>query len=157
MNWRVEDRAADRVAFALRLHPQPGFPFVLDLRVEHVLDDAGLTVRATAVNVGATACPFGAGAHPYLAVGDPLIDTAHVTSPSRVRLLADERGIPTGEREDVAGTPYDLRRGRVLGDFEMDTAFTDLEREADGRAWGCAPAAPTGPVWACGWARPTPT
>lgn len=134
MNWRVDEVADDRVAMGLRLHPQPGYPFTLDLSVSYRLDADGLTVRTTALNAGARACPYGAGAHPYLTVGTPSIDAAEVTAPGRVRLTADERGIPTG-REPVAGTEADLTGARPLGGTVLDTAFTDLVRDADGRAW----------------------
>jgi len=51
-----------------------------------------------------------------------------------VRLLADERQIPTGEQEPVDGTPYDFRTPRPLGDLRIDDAFAALTRDADGRA-----------------------
>jgi aldose 1-epimerase len=55
------------------LHPQPGYPFTLRLRVEYALGDDGLTVHTHAENVGRDACPLGAGHHPYVA-GAPLVD-----------------------------------------------------------------------------------
>jgi aldose 1-epimerase len=48
------------------LHPQPGYPFSLELRVEYRLGADGLTVHTTAENAGDRPCPFGAGHHPYL-------------------------------------------------------------------------------------------
>ena len=47
---------------------------------------------------------------------------------------ADERGIPIGT-SPVEGTAADLRAGRRIGDLVLDAAFTDLDRDADGRAW----------------------
>ena len=41
--------------------------------------------------------------------------------------------IPIG-REPVAGTAFDFRDPRAIGATQMDTAFTDLDRDADGRA-----------------------
>jgi aldose 1-epimerase len=46
----------------------------------------------------------------------------------------DDRGIPTGERRAVAGTPYDFGTSRRVGDVHLDTAYTDLERDGNGRA-----------------------
>lgn len=131
--WRAVERAADRVAMAHRLHPQPGWPFTLDLEIAYALGPGGLSVRTTATNVGADACPFGAGAHPYLSVGTARVDDVVVQVPGAVRLLSDERGIPIGE-EPVDGTPYDFRAPRVLGELQIDDAFTALARDADGRA-----------------------
>jgi aldose 1-epimerase len=49
-------------------------------------------------------------------------------------LRSDDRGIPTGSA-DVAGTEYDFRSRRSIGKTVIDTAFTDVDREADGHAW----------------------
>jgi aldose 1-epimerase len=66
-NWRCVEQEDARVAMEYVLHPQPGYPFTLRLRVEYTLADDGLTVQSSALNVGARACPFGAGHHPYVA------------------------------------------------------------------------------------------
>jgi aldose 1-epimerase len=65
-SWSAVEREPSRVVMEHVLHPQPGYPFALRLRVEYRLDDDGLTVHTTAENVGARACPFGVGHHPYL-------------------------------------------------------------------------------------------
>jgi aldose 1-epimerase len=72
-SWHAVEREDARVVMEHRLHPQPGYPFTLLLRVEYRLDADGLTVRTSAENVGRDACPFGAGHHPYVA-GAPLVD-----------------------------------------------------------------------------------
>jgi len=66
-NWQAVERAESRIALEHVLHPQPGYPFVLALRVEYALGDEGLTVTTKAENIGDRACPFGAGHHPYIA------------------------------------------------------------------------------------------
>ena len=65
-SWRPVERDASRVVLEHRLHPQPGYPFSLRLRVEYRLSEHGLAVRTEAENVGARAAPFGAGHHPYM-------------------------------------------------------------------------------------------
>lgn len=132
--WRATARAADRVTMACRLHPQPGWPFTLDLEIDYALDDDGLSVRTRATNAGAEPCPFGAGAHPYLTVGTERVDETVLQAPGRTRLLADERQIPTGEQQPVEGTPYDFLEARPIGDVQMDDAFAALARDEDGRA-----------------------
>jgi aldose 1-epimerase len=47
--------------------------------------------------------------------------------------MSDERAIPK-ESLEVAGTPYDFREPRIIGETILDNAFTDLERDAEGRA-----------------------
>jgi aldose 1-epimerase len=66
-SWRAVEHTDARVALEHVLHPQPGYPFTLRLRVEYSLAADGLSVRTTAENIGDRACPFGAGHHPYIA------------------------------------------------------------------------------------------
>ncbi|HEY7399023.1 MAG TPA: aldose 1-epimerase family protein [Gaiellaceae bacterium] len=131
--WTVAERSPDRVALEHTLHPQPGYPFTLGLRVEYALTERGLSVRTTATNLGDEPCPYGHGAHPYLAVGVPTVDAATLRVPARTLLLSDDRSLPCG-RAAVAGTELDFRAPRAIGTTVLDTCFTDLERDGDGRA-----------------------
>jgi aldose 1-epimerase len=112
------------------LHPQPGYPFSLALRVEYSLSDAGLRATSSATNIGRDACPFGSGAHPYLTVGTETVDTVLLRAPGRTMLHTDDRGIPGGTAP-VEGTDYDFRQPRAIGATKLDNAFTDLERDGD--------------------------
>lgn len=132
-DWRALEVTGQRVVLGIRLHPMPGYPFDLDVRVEYRLGAAGLEVTTTAVNRGAGACPYGFGQHPYLSPGSGLIDACVLELDAATRITTDERGLPTG-REAVTGTGYDFRGGTGIGDREVDSAFTDLGRDADGRA-----------------------
>jgi aldose 1-epimerase len=132
-NWTRAQQAKDGVTMEYLLHEQPGYPHALRLAVEYRLGTDGLTVCTTATNVGTGACPYGAGAHPYLTLGTPTVDSAVLQAPGRTRFITDERGIPTGA-EPVDGTEYDFRMPRPIADATLDTAFTDLERDYDGRA-----------------------
>ena len=124
-NWRAAVEEGDRVVMELELHPRPGYPFTLGLSVEHRLGPGGLSVATTATNRGDRPCPYGAGAHPYLSVGTGLVDAARLQVPADTRLETDDRGIPTGSIA-VEGTPYDFHAARPIGDFVLDTAYTDL-------------------------------
>jgi aldose 1-epimerase len=126
--WTVREREAHRVVVAHVLHPQPGYPFSLDLELEYELSSRGLSVRTTATNVGGTACPFGSGAHPYLSVGTAVVDDAALRVPAGTALHADDRGIPAGTLE-VAGTELDFRAERRIGLSKLDTCFTDFDRD----------------------------
>lgn len=139
--WRAVEVAADRVVLGERIHPMPGYPFMLDVLVDYRLTDEGLTVATTATNAGDAACPYGAGQHPYLSPGPATdagtpqsIDDCTVTLEAATRITTDDRGLPTGQ-EDVTGTTYDFRGGKRLGSLEVDSAFTDLGRDDAGRAW----------------------
>src|SRR5581483_2430565 len=111
-SWAVDDLGPSRVRVTHRLHPQPGYPFSLDLTVDYRLDDDGLTVTMGATNVGPSPCPFGAGAHPYLTAPPG----APVRSPAASMLV------------------HGARRPADTSDPHLDHAFTDLERDADGRS-----------------------
>jgi len=105
-SWRAVERDEARVVLEHVLHPQPGYPFTLRLRVDYRLGADGLTVRTSAENIGPTACPFGCGHHPYIAPGASTIDDLVVRIPGR--------------------------EPEPLGSKVLDTTFTDLERDADG-------------------------
>ena len=132
--WSAREHDADRVLVGTRLHPHPGYPFDLDLAVEYRLGEDGLTVTATARNLGGSACPYGFGQHPYLSPGSATIDGCTLELPAAVRILTDEqRALPSG-REELAGGPLDFRRPREIGDVSIDSPFTDLQRDGDGLA-----------------------
>jgi aldose 1-epimerase len=132
-NWDRAEGEPDRIVMRHVLHPQPGWPGTLQLRIEYALGDAGLAVTTHATNVGLGPCPFGAGAHPYLTLGTATVDSLTLQATAGRYLEADEQGIPVGEH-DVAGTPFDLRTPRKLGEARLDHAFSDLERDQDGIA-----------------------
>ena len=131
--WTARRRAPESVVMEHLIHPRPGYPFSLALRIEYTLSDSGLTVTTAATNVGADPCPYGSGAHPYLTLGTEQIDSLVLRAPGATVLSSDERGLPTG-RSPVAGTEYDFRRPRPIGATRLDSCFTDLERGDDGRA-----------------------
>jgi aldose 1-epimerase len=132
-SWSVRERDAERVVVGHVLHPQPGYPFALDITIEYLLSQDGLSVTTTATNAGSEPCPYGAGVHPYLTLGTESVDDLILRAPARTVLIENDRGIPIG-REAVDDTEYDFRRARAIGDLVLDHCFTDLERDADGRA-----------------------
>ena len=135
-SWAAIEHEDDRVVMASRLLPLQGYPFALDLRITYELGDGGLTVSTTAKNIGELPCPYGHGQHPYLSPGeDGLIDDCELQMLAGTRVVTDpERQLPTGLAA-VEGSAFDFREPRMLGDFKIDDAFTDLTRDASDRAW----------------------
>jgi aldose 1-epimerase len=131
--WRVADRSESAVVMQHDLLAQDGYPFTLALTVRYRLADEGLSVTIGAVNTGGDTAPYGAGMHPYISLGADRVDELELQAPGRRWLQVDDRGIPTGTA-DVAGTEYDFREPRRIGDAQLDTAFTDLIRGDDGCA-----------------------
>jgi aldose 1-epimerase len=131
--WDVRVHEPARVVMEHVIHPQPGYPFTLALCVDYSLSNDGLSVRTTATNIGAGDCPYGCGAHPYLTLGTPTVDPLMLQAPGRRVLVSNERDLPTGS-EQVEGTQYDFGVARPIGETILDNAFTDLDRNVDGRA-----------------------
>jgi aldose 1-epimerase len=132
-SWTVAEQQPHRAVMEHVLHPQPGYPFTLGISIEYTVSDSGLQVRTTATNLGAEACPYGSGAHPYLTLGTPSIDHLTLRVPGQTILRSDARGLPIG-RVAVEGTTYDFRQPRRIGSTQLDTAFTELERDQVGFA-----------------------
>ncbi|WP_051943853.1 aldose 1-epimerase family protein [Streptacidiphilus rugosus] len=137
--WRVVAEDAGQgsayVRYGLRLYPSHGYPHILELTAHYELSEAGLAVEIVARNVGDRVAPYGLGAHPYLTLGrgPGSIDEAVLEVPADTWLPVDERKLPTG-RASVDGTSYDFRKPHAIGATELDTAYTGLTRDADGRA-----------------------
>jgi aldose 1-epimerase len=133
-SWHPLRHSSDDVALGYLLHPQPGYPFTLELEVSYRLTAGGLAVTLRATNRGVTAAPFGAGFHPYVTLGGAPLGEAVLRLPARTRVPVDERLLPTGAPVPVEGTEYDFRRARPVSAPALDTCFGDLERGADGLA-----------------------
>lgn len=132
-SWTVSELAEDAVTMRLALPPCPHYPFALELQIQYALIDDGLTVNTCATNTGDVDAPYGAGHHPYVTAGTNRVDDALLTVPARSYLPTGPAQIPIG-REPVDATPYDFRKPRAIGPLHIDLAFTDLERDALGRA-----------------------
>jgi aldose 1-epimerase len=130
--WVLIDKQADAVTNRVRIYPQQGWPGVLEATITHRVSESGLTVTVNAMNIGSAEVPFGYGAHPYLTVGESTVDDVAITVPAESYLEVDDRLLPI-KISPVKGTAYDLRSGPVLGSVNLDTALTDLARDADGR------------------------
>jgi aldose 1-epimerase len=132
LGWAVADRSDSAVTLRCTSYPQPGYVWPLDVQVRYGLGDDGLTVTSTITNRGTSPAPVAAGAHPYLTAGTALIDECELEVPASTWLPTGDQQIPTG-REEVAGSPYDFRSARPIGDTEIDYTYTNLFRDADGR------------------------
>jgi aldose 1-epimerase len=132
LSWNVVDRWDDAVTFECTSWPQPGYPWPLRVRNDYRLDDEGVRVETSITNTGSAPAPVAAGAHPYITVGTDTIDDASLQLPAETWLPTGPQQIPTG-RAEVAGSPYDFRSPRRIGDVEIDYTFTDVHRDDDGR------------------------
>ena len=132
-SWRAIEVDAATVIMSHLLHPQPGYPFVLDVRITYALIDRGLHVTTTATNAGDRTLPLGLGFHPYVAA-PPEADTHRLHVPATQLLETNDRGIPTGHRLVQEVPELDFRTPAPIGERHLDHCFTELARDADGRA-----------------------
>jgi aldose 1-epimerase len=146
--WHLLHANHVSLRFGHWLPPQPGYPFSLRCEISYRLTGRGLEVETIATNVGSTPCPYATGAHPYLQLGVEQVDELHVRLPAATWYPTDDRGIPTGSKS-VSGSDRDLRELRPIGGLVLDTAFSGLERAADGTAsvLVCRPDGPSTELW----------
>ena len=133
--WTLQTRHQNQLSLRLQLHPSPDYPFSLLLELSYRVGRDGLTVKTTASSLDEGPVPFGLGFHPYLTAGPETVDGAILQLPAHQTLDLDDRGLPTGGLTPVAGTELDFTNSRFVGPTVLDTAFTSLDRDADGRAW----------------------
>jgi len=131
--WQVADRSDDAVTMRVRIFPQPGWDWPLEVDTKYALSAAGLLVETTIRNLGTQPAPVAAGAHPYLTAGTETVDECSLVVPAAARIVTGKQQIPTGT-EPVDGTAFDFRSARAIGSTRIDFAFADLIRDDDGRA-----------------------
>lgn len=112
------------------VHPQTGYPYEIETTVTYALTDAGIEVTHTLTNRADAAAPVAVGTHPFLTIGDVDAHDLVLRVPAATQFETDERMLPTG----TSAAPETLRAGIRLGDITLDTGFTDLTRNEDGRA-----------------------
>jgi len=133
--WDLVAHEPSSVTLRSRPHGAQGYPFAVEVDATYsVAADAGLTVTITAANVGSRPAPWGTAHHPYLTVATALVNDCELTVPASRWQPVDERLIPSGPPQDVAGTELDFRTPRKLAGTKLDTAFTGLTRDGSGLA-----------------------
>jgi aldose 1-epimerase len=126
--YRLLEHTESKVLLAATIHPQTGWPFLLDTTVAYELTDDGLLVTQQATNVGTERAPWACGAHPYLAVGDTAASELTLTVPA-ARVFNSEALIPTEETlvDAMDASAPDLRGGRRLAELDIDANYAGLE------------------------------
>jgi aldose 1-epimerase len=149
--WEVVEHVADSVTVRYRLHPQPGWPHHLELQTTYAVGEDGLVVTPWVRNDGNGPAPFGYGSHPYLSIGSLPLDEVRLSVPGKRWMEVDDRSLPIDTRP-VEGTRYDFRDARPPGTDLLDTAYTDLALDPDGRWRVTVSSEPLGQIalWAAG-------
>jgi aldose 1-epimerase len=135
--WQVTDIGADRQSahvtsrFEFWKHPDlmAQWPFAHEYEMTYRLADGALEVKTTVSNLSTDPMPLAVGYHPYYRIPDTPRDQWILTLPARKAVLADNRLLPSGEFKAM-----DLPNPLPLKGRTLDDGFTDLERDARGRA-----------------------
>jgi aldose 1-epimerase len=125
--FAAADRGPSWVTMAHRLHPRPGYPFLLDVLATYGLSDGGLRADLRVENRGGGPAPVGAGQRACLL----RLEGTELEVPAGSRLAVDARGLPTG-REALAGDDLDYRSPRALGPDRFEAVYADLGRDQAG-------------------------
>ncbi len=134
-DWTLVEHSENRVEQTFRIGLHKGWPYPLRLNVVHELGPYGLTVTHSAVNTGAAPAPFGLGVHAFLRVGDVPLDECTLQLAAGTRLPLDpDRMLPSGPSLSVYDTAYDFTSPQPLAGVSLDTPFSSIVPDPDGRA-----------------------
>jgi len=160
--WEVTEVAANsesahvtsRLAFWKSPEYMAQWPFAQEYEMTYSLAGGVLEVKTTITNLSTDPMPIGIGFHTFYQIPGVERDDWSAHIPARIHVAADENKVSTGEMRPT-GLPDPLPiRGLPLGDGftsadawrstgpyaadrpgeTLDDGFTDLERDADGRA-----------------------
>jgi aldose 1-epimerase len=109
------------------------WPFAHAIEITHVLRDGQLEVRTKITNSAPEPMPIAIGFHPYFQLTDSPRDQWTIGVPAQIRWLLASNKLPTGETEPITRlfpSPLSAR----LREHDLDDVFSDLERDAAGRA-----------------------
>jgi aldose 1-epimerase len=135
--WEVTDVGADKksahVTSRLQFWRYPdlmaSWPFAHEYEMTYTLTESGLKVAIAIRNLSTKPMPIAIGFHPYFHIPDVPRDewSAHV--PARKHVEMDSELVATGEMTDSG-----LADQVPLKDHKFDDGYTDLARDASGRA-----------------------
>jgi len=135
--WDVTEVAADAKSahvtsrFEFWKHPElmANWPFAHEYEMTYRLSNGVLEVSTTVVNRSVEPMPLALGYHPYYNLPDVPRDEAVAHIPAKSAVVTDDRLVATGEMK-----PIDLPDPTPLKGRTLDNGYTDLIRDAEGRA-----------------------
>ena len=138
--WQVLEAKADGkaawVTSRLDAYKQPAWmkqwPFAHSIEVTYRLEDGTLEVLTKVTNHAVEPMPVVLGWHPYYQLTDSPREEWTVSIPARTWWTLDYRKVPTGSTEP-AEKIFPGGKG-ALKDYNLDDVFSDLTRDAQGRA-----------------------
>ena len=140
-DWKMVEARADAnaawVTNQLDFYRNPQwmqqFPFAHTLTMTYRLQDGVLEVRTRIDNLSLEPMPVAIGFHPYFQLTDSTREDWTLSIGAKTHWLLAQNKIPTGETEPTEKMFPD-RQAVPLKDFDLDDVYSDLERDAQGRA-----------------------
>lgn len=139
--WKVvevnADRQSARVTSRLEFFRQPAwmkqFPFAHTIDMTYTLQDGVLQVATRIENLSADPMPVSIGFHPYFQLTDSTRDEWTISVGAKTQWLLAANKVPTGETQPIETVMPDPKSA-PLKDYDLDHVFSDLVRDASGRA-----------------------
>jgi aldose 1-epimerase len=139
--WKVSELTADAsaawVTSQLDFYRHPDwmkqFPFAHTVQITHRLQNGVLEVRTTIANMSTEPMPVAIGFHPYFQLTDSTRDEWTVSLAAKTHWRLADTKVPTGETEPIERLFPDPN-AIALKDYVLDDVFSNLVRDADGRA-----------------------
>jgi len=139
--WQVVEVKADAksawVTSKLEFFKQPiwmkQFPFAHTIQITHRLQDGVLEVLTKITNMSAEPMPVAVGFHPYYKLTDSTREEWTISVGARKHWKLAATKIPTGETEPIENF-FTNPQAAALKEYDLDDVFSDLVRDAQGRA-----------------------
>jgi len=139
--WRVEETKADGnaawVTTVLDVSSQPSWmrqwPFPHSVEITHRLREGTLEVATRIINKSSEPMPVAIGFHPYFKLTDSPRNDWTISVAARTHWLLQPNKVPSGEIEPIERL-FPSPRDAKLRDYNLDDVFSDLVRDAAGRA-----------------------
>jgi aldose 1-epimerase len=139
--WQVVETKADAssawLTSRLEFSRQPmwvkQWPFAHTIEMTYRLQKGVLEVRTTITNMSAEPMPVAIGFHPYYQLTDSPRDEWKMAVNARTHWLLAPNKLPTGATEPIERL-FPNPQMVSLRDPDLDDVFSDLVRDADGRA-----------------------
>jgi aldose 1-epimerase len=139
--WRVVSTSANgdsaSVTSRLEFFKQPAWmkqwPFAHTVEMTYRLKDGTLEVATVVTNMSAEPMPLSIGFHPYFQLTDSPRDAWTISVGARTRWTLATNKVPTGSTEPIESL-FPMPAATSLRDYDLDDVFSDLIRDADGRA-----------------------
>lgn len=131
--FKVTDLSASSVTLETEVSPIDGYPFHLNVAIAYALVADGIKITQSIANLSNDLAPVAFGSHPYLQIGDVPVELLEIRTDARQVAIVNERLIPV-ETIDIAGTEFDIRNWRPIGELDYNHGFTGFELADDGNA-----------------------